>query len=76
MAKVSGNANSGLPIGIVRKSGESECFRLQYSHEPLLICSDDKDFMQPLSEVTRMQGRVIGNVRPVDFKRCLNILVD
>ncbi|MEM7366609.1 MAG: hypothetical protein AAF525_21545 [Pseudomonadota bacterium] len=45
-------------------------------HEPLLIRSDDKDFMQLLSETTWMHGRVRGVVRPVDVKRLLNVSVD
>jgi 5'-3' exonuclease len=43
---------------------------------PLLIRSDDKDFMQLLSETTWMHGRVRGVVRPEDVPRILNVAVD
>lgn len=41
--------------------------------EPIIIRSDDKDFMQLLSGSTRMQGRVRGMVRFSDVKSILGI---
>lgn len=41
--------------------------------EPILIRSDDKDFMQLLSGSTRMEGRVRGVVRYSDVKRILGV---
>jgi 5'-3' exonuclease len=41
--------------------------------EPIVIRSDDKDFMQLLSGSTRMQGRVRGTVRFSDVKPILGV---
>ena len=41
--------------------------------EPIVIRSDDKDFMQLLSGSTRMKGRVRGTVRFSDVKQILGV---
>ena len=41
--------------------------------EPLVIRSDDKDFMQLLTGSTRMEGRVRGTVRHSDVKEILGV---
>ena len=43
--------------------------------EPLLIRSDDKDFMQLLSPTTWMHGRVRGVVKPLHVENILNVPV-